>query len=334
MQSGGDRLHRPTTSEDWARCAAIAGHHGRTFYLASRCLPPARRRGVLATYAYCRTADDIVDAAPATGADASAALTRWEAQLACPEDPIAVAFAETRARFGVPITPVQELLAGLRMDLTVNRYASWADLRAYCYLVAGTVGLMVAPILGCRDRNALAHAADLGIAMQVTNILRDVGDDARRGRLYLPLDEVVAFGCDPEAILARHAGEHFPDLMAFQIARARGLFADARRGIRALAPSGRLTALAAGTLYAGILTEIEALDYDVFGMRAHVSSKRKLRAVPGIVAAFVRHSFGPFNEAAAAPPRFETAWGDPAVDTLADPSGSAGSAQPRYRSYG
>jgi len=266
-------------------------HHGRTFYFASRCLPPARRRAVLATYAFCRVADDIVDAGQVTGSDrVAAALLDWEGQIDHPSHPVAIAFAATRAQYAIPTQPVRDLLTGIRMDLTANRYASWQELRTYCYHVAGTVGLMVAPILGCRDHSALRHAADLGIAMQLTNILRDVAEDAGLSRLYLPLDEIVSFGCDPEAILAGNPGPRFPDLMAFQIRRARALYDDAHCGVRALAPSGRFTTLAASRLYAEILTEIESLEYDVFRARAHVSTAGKLRALPNVAATFVRHS--------------------------------------------
>jgi phytoene synthase len=302
MSSRDDRSVVTPTRQDWARCEEIARNHGRTFFLASRFLPPARRRGVVATYAYCRTADDIVDESPATGLDAAAvALTAWEAQLEQPDDPVALAFAATRVRFSVPLEPVRDLLAGIRMDLTTTRYQTWADLRAYCYRVAGTVGLMVAPILGCRDDRTLDHAAELGIAMQLTNILRDVGEDARRGRLYLPLDEIAAFGCDPDAILAGRPGDRFPALMAFQIERARTLYVEARRGIAALLPSGRFTTLAAAHLYAGILTEIEAHDYDVFRTRARVSSAHKLRALPRIAALFVGMSVSPSQYVTATP---------------------------------
>jgi phytoene synthase len=265
--------------------------HGRTFYFASRCLPPERRRAVLATYAFCRVADDIVDATQAASVEAVAtALERWKDQIDRPMHPVAIAFAATRAQYSIPVRPVHDLLTGIQMDLTTNRYSSWSELRTYCYHVAGTVGLMVAPILGCRDQSALHHAAGLGIAMQLTNILRDVAEDARLGRLYLPLDEIAAFGCDPEAILAGRPGPRFPALIEFQIQRARALYADAHCGVGALIPRARFTTLAASRLYASILTEIEALNYDVFSTRAHVSSARKVRALPSIASAFVRHS--------------------------------------------
>ena len=277
---------------EWRLCAAIARSHGRTFFLASHCLPPDRRRAIHATYAYCRIADDIADLS-ADAASAALALDAWERQLAAPTHPVAVAFAAARAQYGVPVAPARDLITGVRMDLGPCRFATWDELRRYCYHVAGTVGLMVAPILGCQDEAALPHAVDLGIAMQLTNILRDVGEDARRGRLYLPLDELAAFGCDPEAILRGRPSGRFRDLLAFQVARARDLYADARRGIPALSPAGRLTTLAASELYATILTAIEERDYDVFGARAYVPNGRKLGALPGVAAAFVRLAWPP-----------------------------------------
>jgi 15-cis-phytoene synthase len=179
------------------------------------------------------------------------------------------------------------------MDLGPCRFATWDELRCYCYHVAGTVGLMVAPILGCEDEAALPYAVDLGIAMQLTNILRDVGEDARRRRLYLPLDELAAFGCDPEAILCGRPSGRFRELLDFQVARARELYSQARRGLVALSPAGRLTTLAASEFYAMILTAIEERDYDVFGARAYVPNGRKLTALPSVAAAFVRIAWAP-----------------------------------------
>jgi phytoene synthase len=253
-------------------------------------LPPQRRRAIHATYAFCRIADDLADrsADPVT---AARALDAWERQLDAPTDPIAVAFATVRARYGVPVTAVRELLVGVRMDLVPCRFATWEELRRYCYRVAGTVGLMVAPILGCQDEGALPHAVELGIAMQLTNILRDIGEDAHRNRLYLPLEDLAAFGCDPVAILCGRRSGRFSELLAFEIARARALYADAHRGLSALPPAGRLTALAGSELYATILTRIEELDYAVLETRAQVSTRRKLRAVPGIAATFARLSW-------------------------------------------
>jgi len=297
MRSLADRTERPAArlpareqsagdAVDWRACARIAHAHGRTFAFASRFLPPERRRAILAAYAYCRVADDIADRT--TDLETAArALDDWERQLDDPIHPVAVAFSAARRQYGVSKGAAVDLLTGVRMDLAPRRFETWDELRRYCYHVAGTVGLMAAPMLGCADDAALPYAVELGIAMQLTNILRDVGEDASRNRLYLPLDELQAFGCDPESILDGKPNGHFADLLAFEIARARRLYAGAWRGLPALAPSGRLTTLAASRLYAAILDAIEEQRYDVFDRRACVPLPRKLAALPGIAVAFV-----------------------------------------------
>lgn len=274
---------------DWDHCAEISRDHGRTFYIASHCLPPERRKAVHAVYAWCRIADDIADRST-DPARASAELDAWEQQIEHPADPVAVAFAVARERYGLPAHPAHDLIAGIRSDLDTVRFADWEELSVYCYRVAGTVGLLVSPILGCADEAALPRAVDLGIAMQLTNILRDVAEDGRSGRLYLPLDDLAAFGCDPEATIAGIPTGRFRDLIAFEIARAREFYRSAEEGYPALSPSGRLTAMAGANLYGAILTRIEEMDCDVFAGRARVSGRRKLRAVPGIAATFVRHA--------------------------------------------
>ncbi|MFM9108356.1 MAG: phytoene/squalene synthase family protein [Chloroflexota bacterium] len=273
---------------DWDQCADISRAHGRTFYLASHCLPPERRKAVHAVYAWCRIADDIADHAE-DPALAAVQLDAWERELDHPSDPVAVAFAVARDRYRIPVQPARDLLAGIRTDLSTVRFRDWDDLSVYCYQVAGTVGLMVAPMLGCTDPRALPHAVDLGKAMQLTNILRDVAEDSRGGRLYLPLADLAAFGCDPEATLAGVPTGRFRDLIAFEIERARALYRSAAQGFPALSPSGRLTAMAGADLYGAILDRIEAMDCDVFAGRARVSGRRKLQRVPGIAASFARH---------------------------------------------
>ena len=277
------------TPDDWATCAAVAREHGRTFYFASRFLPAHRRRAILAAYAYCRLADDIVDRGDPLDRRATvAALELWERELDEPVSPVARAFAVVREAYAIPKGPVCDLLTGVRMDIAPAPFATWDDLRTYCYHVAGTVGLIVAPILGCRDDSCLPSAVDLGIAMQLTNILRDVAEDAAMGRLYLPLDDLAAFGVDPDAVLSGRPNGRFASLMAFEIERARRHYRDAHRGIAALAPSGQLTTLAASRLYGKILGQIEAQRYDVFRQRAAIPTSRKVQAMPGIAASFVR----------------------------------------------
>ncbi len=285
LQERDERALRP----DWAQCRAVARAHGRTFYFASRFLPSDRRRAIHAVYAYCRVADDIVDNATATGTDQAAAdLEAWEAELDDPRHPIAVTFALVRDRYDVPAAAARDLIAGVRMDLYARPFRTWPELADYCYGVAGTVGLMAAPLLGCTDEDALEHAVDLGIAMQLTNILRDVAEDASMGRLYLPLDDLDAFSVDPESILAGDPNGRFAELMAFEIDRARDYYTSARLGIPALSPSGRFTALASARIYGKILNRIEEQGYDVFAGRAHVPTRRKLGALPTVTADFLR----------------------------------------------
>jgi phytoene synthase len=288
-------LRQPPQKSDWLACQQIAKTHGRSFYLASRMLGPERRRPILAAYAYCRLADDAVDHSGGRIDEGWSALHDWECQLEQPRHPVAIAFAEVRERYAIPDQPVRELFDGMRADLTISRYETWPELRRYCHLAAGTVGLIVAPILGCRDPQALPLAAELGIAMQLTNILRDVREDAEMGRIYLPLDELAAFGVDPEALLAGQPGEFFPDLLRLQIDRARGLYAHALSGVPSLSPGGRLTTLVAAELYAGILNQIEANRYDVFEQRAVVSRSKKVSKLAQASARFIRGSAIPAN---------------------------------------
>jgi 15-cis-phytoene synthase len=276
-------------ASDWETCRLVARTHGKSFYVASLCLPSERRRAIHAVYAFCRMADDIVDRATCLDA-ARRDIDAWERELDDPVGPVARAFAFARMQYGVPEDAARELLAGVRMDLLPRRYATWDELRGYCHAVAGTVGLMVAPILGCRDASALVYAAELGIAMQLTNILRDICEDAAQGRLYLPVHELADFGVDPDSVLAGQPNGAFCDFMAFQIDRARLLYAVAEQGIPALDSSGRLATLAAKQFYSEILTEIEKLDYDVFRARAHLTTSQKLRALPGVFVGFTQLS--------------------------------------------
>lgn len=276
-------------SGDWRRCSDITRSHGRTFYFASQLLPPTKRRAIHSAYAFCRVADDLVDASDVLGADlVEEQLASWESQLDTPLDPIAIAYAHTRHHYGIPATPTYDLFAGMRMDLYPRVYGTWDELREYCYRVAGTVGLISAPILGLRSPSALPHAVDLGIAMQLTNILRDVAEDAAIGRVYLPLADLEAFGVDPDSILAGSPNGDFHGLIEFEISRAREYYESARAGIPQLDLTGQFTTLASSHLYGKILHQIEGQKYDVFARRAYVPTSRKLREMPVVFAALVR----------------------------------------------
>jgi len=263
-------------------CREIARVHSKTFFLSSLFLRGPQRRAIWAVYAFCRVADDIVDRiAPAS--ERLDAIDAWQRELVAAYDgrasaPVFVALADAVQRFGIPMRPALDLLRGARMDVTIQRYATFEDLCEYCYRVASTVGLLVMPVLGTLTPDAERYGVALGRAMQMTNILRDVGEDARMGRIYLPAEDLLRFGCAESAILRGIVDEPFVALMRFQIARVRELYAQAEPGIALLAPESRYTVRLALSLYREILDRIEANRYDVFTRRAYVPLRAKLVA--------------------------------------------------------
>jgi len=262
-------------------CRRITREHARTFYLASACLPRATRAHAYAVYGFCRWVDDGVDSA-ADRDEAAARLARAHAVLDLAYSrrhvhPAVSAFGRAVRDRSIPRPLFDDLLAGMAMDLDLPRYQTYADLDLYCYRVAGVVGLMMAHLFGHRDPGCLPRAVALGTAMQLTNILRDVGEDRARGRIYLPLDELAEFDLDEADILAGRVDDRFRAFMRSQIERARRHYAESELGIPDLSgDSSRLTARAMGRLYAGILDSIEANGYDVFRARARVPGRRKL----------------------------------------------------------
>ena len=271
-------------------CREIVRFHSKTFYLSSLFLSAEKKRAVWAVYAFCRTADDIIDRiAPAR--ERLDAIDAWERQLVAAyngvtTDPIFAAFADSAQRFNIPIEPGLDLLRGARMDVTIRRYDTYDDLREYCYLVASTVGLLVMPILGTMTPEAAAYGIALGRAMQMTNILRDVGEDARMDRIYLPAEDLQRFGCSESAILEEVIDERFTALMAFEIDRVRKMYAEAEPGIAMLSPESRYTVRLALSLYRRILERIEANDFDVFRRRAYVPFRAKM--LTALTVAFAR----------------------------------------------
>ena len=277
------------TRDDAQDCARIVRLHARTFWTASIFLPPEKRRAAFALYAFCRLADDLVDTA-ARGETAAAArgLADYERLLEAalagrPSDAVFRELAHVVRRYHVPADVLRELLAGVACDLTPARYRDWAELGRYCEGVASTVGEMCTWVFGVPDgaaarQRALRYARTLGVAMQLTNILRDVGEDARRGRCYLPEDELASVGLDPRQVLAAGAAgdgvlardARWAELMRFQVARARALYDAAAPGIFLLAPDSQRCASACATGYAAILGAIEARGYDTLTARARV----------------------------------------------------------------
>lgn len=273
-----------TRQEAYRFCSSLIRANSRTFYLASGLLPRRKRQAARALYAFCRATDDLIDQTPHPD-DARDLLASWQARLAQRPnvyDPVPLAWVDTRARFQIPQGYERQLVEGIARDLRQRRYATFAELAGYCYGVASTVGLMVMHIIDFQGEAALPYAVKLGIALQLTNILRDVGVDWQAGRLYLPLDELARFGLTEADVARGGVDERWRAFMRYQIARARALYAEAEPGIALLAPDGRLAIAAAASLYQAILADIEEHDYDVFHRRAHVGAWGKIRRLPGI----------------------------------------------------
>jgi phytoene synthase len=273
-------------------CAQITRAASKTFYLASGLLPHEKRRAARALYAFCRVTDNIVDESESPDPfETRAALERWR-RLALDPHPVvggggvwsvvALAWSDARCRFGVPTGYAEQLIDGVARDLEKKRYGTFDELAAYSYGVASTVGLMAMHIIGYAGEHALPYAVKLGVALQMTNILRDVGSDWRAGRLYLPQDELEAFDLSEADIAAGRVDGRWRAFMRFQIDRNRQLYADAMPGIALLNAEGRFAIGAAAELYAAILDDIERHDYDVFRRRAHVGAFGKVRRLPGI----------------------------------------------------
>jgi phytoene synthase len=198
------------------------------------------------------------------------------------DDLVALAWADTRRRYKVPPRYAEQLIDGVARDLRQTRYQTFEDLAAYSYGVASTVGLMSMHIIGFSGPEAVPYAIKLGVALQITNILRDIGEDWRAGRVYLPVEELEAYGLTEEDLAAGHIDVRWRSFMQFQIERNRQLYREARPGIAMLNADGRFAIAAAADLYQGILGDIEAHDYDVFNRRAYVSTPRKLSMLPRI----------------------------------------------------
>lgn len=290
-------MRRPSTSQSIHGAStqpeppeALLERHARTFAFAARFLQPERRRPVVVLYAFSRTLDDLVDEldGPAAATPVAAELEAWRAWLragragAAPREPLGSMLAEVVDRHCIPVHYLTDLIDGLASDLTHCEFASFGQLHRYCYQVASTVGLAMAHVLDTTGPEALAAAADLGVAMQLTNILRDIGADLNRGRVYLPRDELLAAGSSREHLVRLAASGHGPDealrrAMRHQIGRARSYYARGLAGVWLLPPDCRLTILIAGRLYRRILDVIERNGYDTLRQRAVTTRREKVR---------------------------------------------------------
>jgi 15-cis-phytoene synthase len=265
-------------------CHGVTRQHAKSFHFASHALPPHKRAAARAIYAFCRFADDLLDMPPSDGiADPRASESELNLLLnrlyegTETEVAFAAAFHHTVTRFGIPRQPFTDLVHGVCMDRLPIQIETWEELERYCYHVASVVGLVMCPVLGLSDPKGERQAIDLGIAMQLTNILRDVGEDLDRGRRYLPAEELYRFGVDPADLQARRPGDGFIPLLKFQIARARQYYERSEPGIALLARDGsQRTVWLMRRVYAGILDEIERNNFDVLNRRAYVPLWRKL----------------------------------------------------------
>jgi 15-cis-phytoene synthase len=269
-------------AEAYHTCQQIIRQHSKSFFFSTQFLPPDKRLAVRALYAFCRTSDNTVDEAVD---DPARALASWVRQVRArrPDlsNPVLVAWHDTRTRYGLSLQLQDELLAGMAMDLTINRYVTFADLWLYCYRAASVVGLLSMGITGSAP-GARPYAIKLGVALQLTNILRDIGEDAQRGRVYLPQDELAQFGLTAEDVLQGVYDERFLALMRFQVERNHRLYDEAWPGIALLPPDSRFGVAAAALVYRRILDSIVKNGYDVYRQRAYVPTRQKLALLPKI----------------------------------------------------
>jgi phytoene synthase len=267
----------------YAHCAAIAARHGKSYHLATRLLTADRRPAVHALYAAARTADDLVDL---PGVDPAGDLADWsravlaDLEAGWSDDPVRLALVDTHRRYGIAVEHLVDFLAAMTSDLDVTGYTDLAALDRYMWGSAAVIGLQVLPVLGTAPgvarEEAAPHAIALGEAFQLTNFLRDVGEDADRGRVYLPADLMAAHGVTREQVIDKQHDARFAALMREMVAVVRRRYDDAAPGTPLLAPESRDCVRAATALYGGILTEIERADYRVLDRRVSVSRPRRL----------------------------------------------------------
>ncbi|GAA2016886.1 phytoene/squalene synthase family protein [Nakamurella flavida] len=291
-------IHDPDLRGDYRHCRRLAAEHGRTYFLATRFLPAGDRPAVHALYGFARTADDIVDdprpeidvASRTAGlADLAGQFEAGAAEIAAGRDlpiglePSVRSALHTADRYDLDPAWFDAFLESMRMDLTITEYATHADLDTYVYGSAAVIGLMTLPIMGAVGpvEEAAPYAADLGVAFQITNFIRDVGEDVGLGRIYLPQDSLAAHGVDRERLLHAasigRADAPIRALLAAEIDRTRGIYRRAEPGIALLSPAARACVQVAYRLYGDILTAIEDADYEVFGERVRVTRRHRAR---------------------------------------------------------
>jgi 15-cis-phytoene synthase len=262
----------------------ITSRHSKSFFFSSGFLPEEKRTAVRALYAFCRTVDDVVDGPKED--ERGSQLDYWrnmvETTSFAKSDLVAAAWADTIARYHIPRHYALQLIDGVARDLFQIRYQTFDELAMYCYGVASTVGLMSMYIIGFHSNDAVPYAIKLGVALQMTNILRDVGEDHHNGRLYLPREELAFYGIPESDIAQGRVTQNWRQFMKFQLDRTRQLYEESWTGVKMLEHEGQLAVGAASMFYQGILDQIEKNDYNVFSRRASLSAWEKASRIPAL----------------------------------------------------
>jgi 15-cis-phytoene synthase len=288
-----DELESADLRKAYSHCRQITRTHAKTFYLATRFLPYIKQRSIFSIYALCRYIDDLVDetndlilSSKVNASELDELLDNWQDKLELAyktgeaDNPILIAFADTLNTFHIPKRYPLELMEGVCMDLNKNRYETFDELYDYSYKVASVVGLMTSEVFGYTSDEAIPKAIDLGIAMQLTNILRDIGEDLRRNRIYLPKEDLERFKLTEKDLFEGVMDERFAALMDYQIARARAYYQSADSGIKLLNSDSQLPVYLARHNYSRILDQIEKNKYQVYSKRAFLSTRSKLSILP------------------------------------------------------
>lgn len=269
-------------AQSFRYCQGVARRRARNFYYAFRVMPPERQRAICAIYAFMRYCDDISDE-PGSPISKQAMMDRWQNALAealrgnFGENRIMPAFHDTVRRFAIPEDYFHSLIEGARMDLEVNRYTTFAELYTYCYRVASVVGLVCVHIFGFQNAEAITHAEHVGIAFQLTNILRDINEDAGMGRIYLPREDLESYRYPETDLLAGIYDDRFRELMRFEVSRARSFYRSAPLLVPMVEPISRGGLAAMINIYQAILNKIEDRSFDIFSNRVELSLHEKVR---------------------------------------------------------
>ena len=279
----------------YATCRSITKHYAKTFYMATRFLPNHKQRSIFAIYALCRYLDNLVDESEdlinqkkINHSQIYDKLADWKSKLQSTydgnlqDDAILYAFSDVLKRYYIPIDLPFLLVEGVYTDLVKNRFQTFDEVYDYSYKVASVVGLITSKVFGYQDLKAKQYAIDLGIAMQLTNIIRDVGEDIERSRIYLPMEDLHRFNVDEQKFLSGTMTPNTKNLLAFQVNRARSYYQKAEPGIQLLDRDSRLPVYLASRNYSRILDKVEENNYDVFSQRAYLNSTEKLRILPKV----------------------------------------------------